>query len=87
MNSELTFKYDQDGDILYLYQCPPYADQEVEHLEDEVLVRLNPETDAIEAIEILFFSKRLLSASQFSLPILANLQRSEISDLTQPSFN
>ncbi len=86
MNSELTFKYDQEGDILYLYQCPPYADQEMEQLEDEILVRLNPETDAIEAIEILFFSKRLLSASQFSLPILANLQRSEIPDLTQPSL-
>ncbi len=76
MNSELTFRYDQVGDILYLYQCPPYADQEVEHLDDEILVRLNPETEAIEAIEILFFSKRLLSGAQFSLPILATLQRS-----------
>lgn len=81
MNSNLTFKYDQEGDILYLYQCPPYAGQETEHLEDEVLIRLNPETEAIEAVEILFFSKRLLSGSQFSLPILADLQRSASTSL------
>lgn len=75
MNDELILQYDREGDILYLYRCPPYAEQETEHLEDDILVRLNPNTDEVEAIEVLFFSQRLQDSSQLSLPILAKLER------------
>ncbi|TAF52958.1 MAG: DUF2283 domain-containing protein [Oscillatoriales cyanobacterium] len=68
----LTITYDRDGDILFIYKCPPYAEQETDHLDGDILVRCNPETDAIEAIEILFFSKRL--DNPFELPIVADLQ-------------
>lgn len=69
----LTFQYDSVGDILILQTCPSYAAQETEELEDEVLARFNPESGAIEAIEILFFSKRV-SQEPLKLPIIAMLQ-------------
>jgi uncharacterized protein YuzE len=68
----LTIDYDREGDILCIDKCPPYAEQETDHLDGDILVRCNPETDAIEAIEILFFPKRL--DHPFTLPIVADLQ-------------
>ncbi|NJN61103.1 MAG: DUF2283 domain-containing protein [Coleofasciculaceae cyanobacterium RL_1_1] len=72
MMNGLTINYDREGDILFIHKCPPYGEQEMEELDDEILVRLNPETDTIEAIEIFFFSKRL--DNPFTLPIVADLQ-------------
>ena len=60
MGTHLTFQYDREADILYINTCPPYPEQESEELADEVMARLNPETDEIENLEVLFFSTRLL---------------------------
>lgn len=60
MEAKLTFKYDRQGDILYINKMPPYAEQDSEELGDEVIARLNPKTGEIENLEVLFFSTRLL---------------------------
>lgn len=35
METRLTFRYDRTADILYIDQCPPYAEQESEELTGE----------------------------------------------------
>ena len=60
MKSKLTIHYDKVGDILYIEKCPPYKEQDSEELEDEIGVRLNPESGEIETVEINFFSQRVL---------------------------
>ena len=74
MDEKLTFHYDREADILHIDKCPPYAEQESEELEDEVVARLNPGTGAIENLEVLFFSTRLLRGDLFELPILADMR-------------
>ncbi|MEM6349643.1 MAG: DUF2283 domain-containing protein [Cyanobacteria bacterium P01_D01_bin.14] len=65
----LIFRYDRKGDILYIDQCVPYAEQESEEIGDEVIARLNPDSGAIENLEILFFSRRLMDNESLELPI------------------
>ncbi|MEL7502709.1 MAG: DUF2283 domain-containing protein [Cyanobacteria bacterium J06554_6] len=65
----LIFRYDRKGDILYIDQCAPYAEQESEEIGDEVIARLNPDSGAIENLEILFFSRRLMDNESLELPI------------------
>ena len=48
MEAKLTFKYDREGDILYINKRPPYPEQESEELGDEVIARLSPKTGQIE---------------------------------------
>jgi uncharacterized protein YuzE len=74
METKLTFKYDREGDILYISKRPPYAEQESEELGDEVIARLNPVTGEIENLEVLFFSTRLLRTDLFELPVTADLR-------------
>ena len=74
MDSKLSFRYDRDADILYIDKCPPYPEQESEELGDEVVARLNPETEEIENLEVLFFSTRLLRSDLLEIPITANLR-------------
>ena len=73
MGARLTFKYDREADILHIDTCPPYAEQESEELGDEVVARLNPETEKVENLEVLFFSTRLLRSELFQLPVMAEL--------------
>jgi len=73
MEKTLTFKYDRESDILYINTRPPYAEQETEELGDEVIARLNPITEEIENLEVLFFSTRLLRNHLFTLPVVADL--------------
>lgn len=73
MGKNLTFQYDREADILYINTCPPYPEQESEELDDEIIVRLNPKTEEIENIEVMFFSTRLLRKELFQLPISASL--------------
>ncbi len=73
MEKTLTFQYDREADILYIHTCPPYVEQETEELGDEVIARLNPVTEEIENLEVLFFSTRLLRSNLFTLPIAADL--------------
>jgi uncharacterized protein YuzE len=74
MDAGLTFHYDRTGDILYINKCEPYLGQESEMLEDEIVVRLNPATNAVENLEILFFSKRIEKTNDWSIPILAEMR-------------
>lgn len=76
MAEKLIFRYDKLGDILYIYKCPPYADQESEEIGDEVIARFNPNSGEVENLEILFFSKRLMNANFLEVPINANLRLS-----------
>jgi uncharacterized protein YuzE len=74
MAEKLTFRYDKTGDILYIGKCQPYPEQESEEIGDEIVARLNPDSGEIENLEILFFSKRLLSKDLLELPLIANLR-------------
>ena len=73
MGASLKFTYDREADILHIDTCPPYAEQESEELGDEVIVRLNPATEAVENLEVLCFSTRLLRRELFNLPVTAEL--------------
>ena len=72
MGAKLSFKYDREADILYIDKIPPYSQQESEELGDDIIARLNPSTQDIENLEILFFSTRLLRSNLFELPIDAS---------------
>ena len=74
MDPKLTFRYDRAGDILHIEKRPPYPEQESEELADGVVARLNPATDEVENLEILFFSTRLLRSDLFELPLNADLR-------------
>ena len=74
MAAKLSFRYDRQGDVLYIDKRAPHPEQESEELGDEVVARLNPETGEIENIEVLFFSTRLLRSELFELPVSANLR-------------
>ena len=73
MAGRLTLLYDREADILWLQTCEPYAAQESQELEDEVVARCHPESGAIEGLEILFFSRRLDSGEAIRLPVVADL--------------
>ena len=73
MAQRLIFRYDKIGDILYVDKCRPYPEQESEMLDDEIIVRLNPDTDEVEALEILWFKKRLDAGEDLVLPLDAHL--------------
>lgn len=72
MAENLIFQYDQEGDILYINRCAPYAEQESEELGDDVVARLNPQTGEIENLEVLFFSQRLKDQMFLNVPISAH---------------
>jgi uncharacterized protein YuzE len=74
MDAKLSFQYDRDADILYISKCAPYAEQESQELGDEVVARLNPKTEEVESLEILFFSTRLFRHDLFDLPLDACLK-------------
>ena len=61
----LKFRYDRVGDILYIDKRLPY---------NEIIARINPISGAIENLEVLFFSKRLMASETFELPIEVDLR-------------
>jgi uncharacterized protein YuzE len=77
MAAKLTFRYDKIGDILYIDKVLPYEEQDSEMLEDEIAVRLNPDTDEVETIEIMWFTKRLEAGEAIEIPVSANLRLAE----------
>lgn len=76
MGQKLTLRYDRDGDILYIDNGQPYAEQESDDLGDEIIARMNPVTGEIENLEILFFSARLSGSQRLELPVTAELRPS-----------
>lgn len=75
MARKLAFQYDRAADILYISNQPAYAEQETEELGDGVVARMNPTTGALESLEVLFFSTRLLRSDLFELPVTAEFRR------------
>ena len=75
MGDNLTFRYDREGDILYVDRVAPYAEQESEELEDGVVARLNPRTGDVENWEVLYFSTRLMRETLFDLPTHVDLRQ------------
>ncbi len=51
----LKFRYDRVGDILYIANCSPYAEQDSDEIGNEIIARTNPISGAIEDLEVLFF--------------------------------
>ena len=84
MDARLRFRYDREADILHIDKCPPYAEQESEELGDEVIARLNPDTNEVENVEVLFFSTRLLRTELVDLPIDAYLRLAETGTDREP---
>jgi hypothetical protein len=78
MEAQLIMEYDQVGDILYLGKVAPYPEQESEELEYGVVVRLNPTSNEVENLEVLFFSQRLMSGELLRLPILAEFHLPQV---------
>jgi len=76
MEAKLRFTYDREADILHIDKVKPYMDQETEELEDDVIARMNPKTNEIENVEVLFFSTRLLRGEDlFELPVFPSMKK------------
>jgi uncharacterized protein DUF2283 len=69
MAEKLTLSYDSIGDILYIKKCAPYAEEESDLLDDDVVARYNPTTGGLESLEILFFTKRLRKPKAVEVPL------------------
>ena len=74
MEAKLKFFYDREADILHIDQVEPYAEQESEELQDDIIARLNPKNGEVENLEVLFFSTRLLREKLFELPVFAKMK-------------
>jgi hypothetical protein len=74
MAANLSLHYDDVGDVLYIDTVVPYAEQESEHIADDVVARLNPSTGAIENLEVLFYQERIRRGERLDLPVLAELR-------------
>ncbi|WP_420208894.1 DUF2283 domain-containing protein [Candidatus Electronema sp. JC] len=61
MAGKLMFKYDHGTDILHIDKCPPYSGQESEEIGDDIVARLNPQTNEIENLEVLFFFSKVVA--------------------------
>ncbi len=71
VKNKMQFSLDSDADILSISKVDSYIGQESEEISDGVIVRINPNNQKIEMIEILNFSKRFSANSVFDLPIVA----------------
>ncbi|MGF1481926.1 MAG: DUF2283 domain-containing protein [Cyanophyceae cyanobacterium] len=74
MDKKLIVNYDRIGDILYIDTVKPYEEQELEHRDDDVITRHNPETDEVEGVEIPFFQERLKDSNVLELDIAADFR-------------
>lgn len=74
MEKNLKFSYDREADILHIDKVKAYPEQISEELKDNIIARLNPRTQEIENLEVLFFSTRLLRSDLFELPVVGELR-------------
>ncbi|MEM7794559.1 MAG: DUF2283 domain-containing protein [Cyanobacteria bacterium P01_C01_bin.118] len=70
----MLFNSGREKITLYIDQCPPYAEQKSEEIGNEIVARLNPDSGAVENLEILFFSKQLNANEKIELPIEMDLR-------------
>ncbi len=76
LESQLSLRYDPEGDILYLDTVLPYATQESDEIADGVVARMNPDSGEVENLEILFFSGRIPKlGDELRLPVGVRLTR------------
>ena len=61
-NGQLRGRYDQKDDILYVDKCLFSEEQESDEIGDEIIARFNPDSGAVENLEVLFSSKRLMAS-------------------------
>ena len=69
MAEKLIFEYDRIGDMLFIRQRLPYRGQETDEIADSVVAKLNPQTDVVECVHIMFLSTQILSHDPFRLNI------------------
>lgn len=74
MAQKLTLEYDRIGDILYVRACPPSRDQECDELADGMLGRFNPDTGALEGLDVLSFTKRFRRRRELTLPFAVEMR-------------
>lgn len=74
MEKKLIFNYDSVGDILYIDTVEPYEAQEIEHQDNDIITRHNPQTDEVEGVEVFYFKERLKDSDRLELPIDANFR-------------
>jgi hypothetical protein len=74
MDTKLRLEYDREADILHISMRAPYPEQVTEELGNEVLARLNPDTDDVENLEVLFFSRCLDKEIPIEVPVTGNLR-------------
>ncbi len=71
---KIRFSYDKTSDTLQIDWCDPYPEQDSRSIEKGVLVRVNPETQVVENLEILDFEARFGKAKRIELPVTGALQ-------------
>ena len=74
MDTKLTFRYDEVGDILHIDKCEPYLGQESDEIDELVVGRSNARTGELENIEVIFFMRRLKEQGSFTLPVTAEFK-------------
>jgi hypothetical protein len=74
MDGNLAFEYDRIGDILYINKCSVYAEQTSTEISAGVIARLNPVSQSVENLEILWFSRRMQQGESLELPIAVDWQ-------------
>ena len=74
MEAGLTIQYDRVGDILSIDKCEPYAEQLSDLLPGDIGVRLNPGTEEVETIEVMWLMRRLEAGERIEIPVEATLQ-------------
>jgi hypothetical protein len=77
METKLVFKYDREGDILYINKRPPYPEQNSEELGDEVIARLNLKPARSKIWKCYFSRLGSFENDLFELPISADLRLAE----------
>jgi uncharacterized protein YuzE len=77
MNDQLNLLYDQDADVLYFSIGHPKFTDYVE-LDDHLILRLDPQTQAIVGFTVIDFAKNFAQAqTPLSVPLTATLERAK----------
>ena len=69
MAEELSLRYDEEGDILFIEAKSPYRDQLTFEVGDGILARTHPTTRAVDSIEIWNFHRRASGEAGLNLPV------------------
>ena len=72
MNIRLS--YDKASDTLYIDWCDTHSEQDSRTIAAGVLARVNPQTNAVESLEVLDFEARFRAEGKLELPIIGTLQ-------------